>query len=51
MIGGSDKMTTDINRLIGQLPPSVQALTGVDISKILSKIPGATTQQSAVVSK
>uniref|UniRef100_A0A8D9E4A6 Flotillin-2 n=1 Tax=Cacopsylla melanoneura TaxID=428564 RepID=A0A8D9E4A6_9HEMI len=41
ILGGNDHVTNDLTRLVGQLPPAVQALTGVDISKILSKIPGA----------
>lgn len=41
ILGGNDHVTTDLTRLVAQLPPAVQALTGVDISKILSKIPGA----------
>ncbi|KAI9579323.1 flotillin-2-like [Glossina fuscipes] len=37
LIGGSDNFLNDINRLVAQLPPSINALTGVDISKMLSK--------------
>jgi len=36
------KVSSEITKLIGQLPPAVQALTGVDLSKALGKIPGAT---------
>ena len=43
LLGGSDKTTAEINKLLGQLPPAVQALTGVDLTGALSKIPGATT--------
>lgn len=43
MIGGSDNTTSEISRLVGQIPPAVNALTGVDLSKVLGKIPGATT--------
>ncbi|XP_074030299.1 flotillin-2 isoform X1 [Leptinotarsa decemlineata] len=42
LIGGPDNTTADIARLVGQIPPAVNALTGVDISKVLGKIPGAT---------
>ncbi|XP_044738157.1 flotillin-2 isoform X1 [Chrysoperla carnea] len=42
IIGGPDGITADANRLMGQLPPAVQALTGVDISKVIGKLPGAT---------
>lgn len=41
LLGGSSGTSEDITRLIGQLPPAVQALTGVDLSKVLGKIPGA----------
>jgi len=36
------KTTTEVNKLLGQLPPAVQALTGVDVTGALGKIPGAT---------
>merc|ERR1719450_636082 len=42
LIGGSDRTTDEINKLVGTLPPAVQALTGVDITGALGKIPGAT---------
>jgi len=35
------RVNSEITKLIGQLPPTVQALTGVDLSKALGKIPGA----------
>lgn len=41
LIGGPDNTTSDLTRLVGQIPPAINALTGVDISKTLSKIPGA----------
>lgn len=41
LIGGNDNVTNDVSRLVAQLPPSINALTGVDLSKVLSKIPGA----------
>merc|ERR1719393_435583 len=42
LIGGSDRTTQEINKLVGTLPPAIQALTGVDLSGALGKIPGAT---------
>lgn len=42
LIGGSDQFTGDVTRLAGQLPPAIGALTGVDVSRVLSKLPGAT---------
>ncbi|KAF7993304.1 hypothetical protein HCN44_006364 [Aphidius gifuensis] len=41
LLGANDNISGDVARLVGQLPPAVQALTGVDISKVLSKLPGA----------
>ena len=41
LIGGADRTTTEVNKLLAQLPPAVQALTGVDLTGTLSKIPGA----------
>jgi len=38
----SSRVNSEVTKLLGQLPPSVQALTGVDLSKALGKIPGAT---------
>merc|ERR1719150_1180556 len=42
LIGGNNNTTTEVNKLLGQLPPAVSALTGVDLSGALGKIPGAT---------
>merc|ERR1712165_27734 len=41
LLGGADRTTTEINKLVSQLPPAVSALTGVDLSGALGKIPGA----------
>merc|ERR1719512_474883 len=46
LIGGGNNTTTEVNKLLGQLPPAVQALTGVDLSGALGKIPGATMKSS-----
>lgn len=40
LLGGTGAMS-DVSRLVSTLPPAVNALTGVDLSKVLSKIPGA----------
>merc|ERR1719222_1590784 len=42
LIGGGNNTTNEITKLIGSLPPAIQALTGVDITGALGKIPGAT---------
>merc|ERR1719511_544765 len=41
LLGGADRTTSEINKLVSQLPPAVSALTGVDLSGALGKIPGA----------
>ena len=43
LLGGVDKTTAEVSKLIGQLPPAVKALTGVDLSGVLGQLPGATT--------
>merc|ERR550534_2085415 len=42
LIGGQDRTAAEVSKLCGTLPPAVQALTGVDITGALGKIPGAT---------
>merc|ERR1719392_399533 len=44
LIGGQDRTTAEISKLCGTLPPTVQSLTGVDITGAFSKIPGATVK-------
>ncbi|XP_006819994.1 flotillin-2-like [Saccoglossus kowalevskii] len=41
LLGGENKTTSEVTKLLGQLPPAVQALTGVDLSHVLTKVPGA----------
>ncbi|CAI6365667.1 unnamed protein product [Macrosiphum euphorbiae] len=40
LLSGNSNVTAEVNRLVGQLPPAVQALTGVDLTKVLSKMSG-----------
>ena len=41
MVSGNDgSMSSEVTRLLAELPPSVQALTGLDITKALEQIPG-----------
>lgn len=35
LLGGNDGITSEVSRLVSQLPPAVQALTGVDVSKVI----------------
>lgn len=44
MIGSNDCITNGITKLVSELPPTVQALTGVDLSKVFGKIPGASSR-------
>merc|ERR1719493_520934 len=41
LIGGGNNTTHEVNKLMGTLPPAIQALTGVDLTGALGKIPGA----------
>merc|ERR1711973_538476 len=42
LLGGGNNTTHEVNKLMGTLPPAIQALTGVDLTGALGKIPGAT---------
>jgi flotillin len=37
---GDDRATSEVSRLLASMPPSVQALTGIDISKIIGRVAG-----------
>lgn len=37
---GANKITKDITNIIAQLPPVVEALSGVDLKEVMSKLPG-----------
>lgn len=41
LLSGDAKLTSEVSRLVGQLPPAIHALTGVDLTKVFTKIPGA----------
>ena len=45
LLGGDNRATSEVTKLIAQLPPAVQAVTGVDLSGVLAKIPGASAAQ------
>merc|ERR1719266_1621065 len=42
LVGGNNRTTDEVSKLVGTLPPAIQALTGVDITGAIGKIPGAT---------
>ncbi|MCX8052641.1 MAG: SPFH domain-containing protein [Armatimonadetes bacterium] len=44
---GASKVTQDVANVIAQLPPIIQALTGVDLNEILSRLPEAVKQVTA----
>merc|ERR550525_1210584 len=44
MIGGQDRTTQEVSKLCGTLPPAISALTGVDVSGMMGKLPGATVK-------
>lgn len=35
LLGDSDRTTSEVTKLLSELPPAVQALTGVDLSKVM----------------
>lgn len=37
IVGGVNRTTEEVARLSGTLPPAVQALTGIDIAKMIEK--------------
>ena len=38
--GGASKLTGDITTILSQLPPVLEALTGVKLEKLVEQIPG-----------
>uniref|UniRef100_A0A6A7G060 Flotillin-2-like isoform X2 n=1 Tax=Hirondellea gigas TaxID=1518452 RepID=A0A6A7G060_9CRUS len=42
IVGGNDCITNSVTKLVAELPPAIKALTGVDLTNVLGKIPGAT---------
>jgi len=47
LLGGSDRTTQEVSKLMTNLPPAIQALTGVDVKGVLGNIPGAKMAESA----
>ena len=37
LIGGQDRTTDEVNKLVATLPPAIQALTGVDVTGVSHK--------------
>lgn len=40
--GGASKMTSDITKAVAEIPPVMEALTGIKIGDLLKKVPGLT---------
>ena len=40
--GGASKVTADVTQIIAQLPPMVEALTGIKLDELLKRIPNLT---------
>lgn len=47
--GGASKLTGDITQIIAQLPPMVEALTGIKLDELIKKIPNLSTTPTPVV--
>lgn len=39
--GGDHDTTSEVTKLLAEMPPAVKALTGVDVSKMIKELPGA----------
>merc|ERR1712110_747443 len=44
MISGQDRTAQEVSKLCGSLPPAISALTGVDVSGMIGKLPGASVK-------
>merc|ERR1712110_207443 len=44
MISGQDRTAMEVSKLCGSLPPAISALTGVDVSGMMGKLPGASVK-------
>jgi flotillin len=44
LLGNTGNSVDAVTQMVSQIPPAVLALTGVNLSGVLGKIPGATTQ-------
>jgi len=45
--GGAAKITRDITQIIGQLPPILESLTGIELAELLKKIPALRSAEAA----
>ena len=42
---GASKVTRDVADIVAQIPPIVEALSGVDLTELVSKLPGLSGKQ------
>jgi len=47
--GGASKITADVTQIIGQLPPVLEALTGIKLETLVSKLPGMGETHGSVI--
>lgn len=47
LLGGDNRTASEVSKLVSQLPPAVQAITGVDLSGVLGRLPGAVASTAA----
>merc|ERR1712212_1228192 len=47
LLGGDNRTASEVSKLVSQLPPAVQAITGVDLSGVLGRLPGAVASAAA----
>ncbi|GAB6026491.1 Flotillin-2 [Chamberlinius hualienensis] len=41
LLSGEGNLAAELTKVVSQVPPAIQALTGVDVTKVLSKVVGA----------
>lgn len=46
--GAASKVTADITQIIGQLPPVLEALTGIKLEELVKKLPGMSGESTTV---
>jgi len=49
--GAASKVTADITQIIGQLPPVLEALTGIKLDELVKKLPGMGAEPAAAPAK
>jgi flotillin len=47
--GGASKVTADVTQIIAQLPPMVEALTGIRLEELVKRVPGMTPADATII--